>query len=523
MLSKIISFADRYDMFPSSGAVLVGVSGGADSMALLEALLEISQKRGFSVCAAHFNHMLRGDESSRDEAFVREHCAVRGVPLYAKSGDVKALASKRKLSIEEAARDMRYGFFCSVSEKIGAERIATAHTADDNIETMIMNLARGAGTAGLSGIPPTREIHNSRFTIHNSGAPSSPTLNSCAALPRIIRPMLRVTREEVLRFISERGIPFVEDSTNGLDAFTRNKVRLKAIPVIREINPKYAEAAAAAAEILRADDEYLSALADEFIENHCTPTTHNSQLSTLNSPLSTLNSPLGRFAPAVDAGELAKLPFAVSGCVIRKLCGGRATYGHVKAVLELCKKNEPSAFLSLPGTVVYRENDRIAFSGDVEAEADGFAQVCPSDGDKIEIPGLGMELSCISVECNDILHLFNKSVTSFLLKKDDICGIITVRPRREGDRIRLFGQKGTKTLKKLFIERRIPARKRSLVPVIADDMGVLAVYGIGAGDRAAPGPGDKAFQISFEMQGAGDREQGTGNRGQGTEMTRASR
>ena len=461
MLNKIIDFADKYNLFPSSGIVLACVSGGADSMALLEALLDIAEKRGFSVSAAHFNHMLRGGESLRDEEFVTDYCAARSVPLYAQSGDVKVFASETGTGIEEAARDMRYSFFCAVADRIEAVRIATAHTADDNIETMIMNLTRGAGTAGLSGIPPAREGGDS------------------GASRLLIRPMLRVSRDEVLHFIAERGIPFVEDSTNSLDDFTRNRVRLKVIPVIREMNPKYAEAAMTAAELLRADDEYLSGLADEFIREHCKAAPHNSQFSTLNS-------------------QLLVLPPAVAGRVIRKLCGGQISYSHVKAVLELCKKNEPSASLSLPGTVVFREYDNLIFSRESNDGVDSFAPIFPKDGDCIEIPGAGLELSCISVECSDILQMFNKSVTSFLLKKSEICGIITVRPRKEGDKIRFFGQNGTKTLKKLFIERRIPARKRNLVPVVADDVGPLAVYGIGMGDRAAPEPGDEAIQISFE-------------------------
>ena len=534
-------------MFPASGTVIACVSGGADSMAMLEALLDIAQMRGFDVCAAHFNHMLRGGESSRDEDFVAGYCAGRGVPLRSRSGDAGAHASENRLGIEEAARDLRYGFFCSVAEEIGAGRIATGHTADDNIETVIMNLARGAGAAGLSGIPPVREIRNSEFGIRNCSEPSrNPQVgntvagnaqvsmqnkkseqiiphsafripNSGAASPRIIRPMLRVSRDEVMRFVSERGIPFVEDSTNGLDIYTRNRIRRKVIPVIREMNPKYAEAASAASGLLRADDEYLSALADEFIENGCAVPVHDTQHSTLNTQH-------WREAPgvvaAVSATELANLPLAVSGRVIRKLCGGRASHGHVEAALELCRKDDPSARLSLPGMTVYREYGSVVFCGDgggaersvecgvwsvelgdaggAERSVEGFAPVRPKDGDRIKITGAGLELSCNSVECGDILHIINKSVTSFLLKKDEICGIITVRPRRQGDEIRLFGQNGTKSLKKLFIERRIPARKRNLVPVVADDIGALAVYGIGAGDRAVPEPGDEAFQITFE-------------------------
>ena len=527
MLNKIISFADEFNMFPESGQVLACVSGGADSMCLLGVLQEISHERGFTVSVAHFNHKLRGDESDRDEAFVREYCAAHSLPYYSAFGDVKAHAAKHKRSIEEAARNMRYGFFYATAWKTGAKRIATAHTADDNVETMIINLARGAGTSGLSGIPPVRGMRNTEFRIRNrcasgttAAAHQLPLItqrpemdsnsklaslresvrdsshasvedpnNSAFRIPHsafavedriiVIRPMLCVSRDDVIRFVTERNIPFIEDSTNNLDIYTRNKVRRTIIPVIKEINPKYYEAASMAAALLRADEEYLSGIANEYI-------------STLKADNRSLN-----------AGELAELPFAVSGRVIRKLYGGNLSYNHVKAVLELCKRDDTSASISLPGMVVYREYDRVVFSsGKRKTGADDFMPFYPSDGECVEISGAGLKLACKTI-VYDVYNdreqqIFNKSLTSFVFKYDDLCGKMAVRPRREGDTIRLFGHNGTKTLKKLFIERRIPMRKRNLIPIIADDNGILAVYGLGRGDRAIPAPGDRAVQITFE-------------------------
>ena len=505
MLDKIISFADELNMLPESGLILVCVSGGMDSMCLFEALMDISAQRGFCVGIAHYNHRLRGNESARDEKFVRDYCAVRDVPFYAGSGGVREHAKKHKLGIEEAAREMRYNFFFSTAEIIGAQRIATAHTADDNAETIILNLTRGAGAAGLSGIPPIRGMHRSanvrrnELPLHNSL-----TLGSCGSAKHdimIIRPMLLVSRDEVVHFIKERGIPFSEDSTNSLDIFTRNKVRHDIIPVIREINPRFNEAAATAAALSRADEEYLSKIAESFIIERCK----------------------GASAPLE---ELLELPFAVSGRVIRKLCGGSLSYRHVRAVLQLCGCGRPSAKLSLPGTTVCKEYDRIVFGGDRKAAADGFAPVHPKDGDCVPIPGLSLKLTCKSVIYDDIMHradgrdestlsdhfahgcggrakhdIINKSLTSFQFKCVEICGKMTVRPRREGDKIKFFGQNGTKTLKKLFIERRIPAGKRTQIPVVADDCGVLAVYGMGRGDRAVPKRGDLALLLDFkEMQ-----------------------
>jgi len=418
-------------------------------MCLLEAMRHISYERGFTIAAAHYNHELRGRESDRDETFVMEICEQHGIPFYSGRGAVATYAKKHGLGIEEAARDMRYDFFLSTAESIGAERVATAHTADDNAETMLINLARGAGANGMSGIPPVRDI--------------------------VIRPLLHVTRTEVMAFLAERGISYVEDSTNKLDIYTRNKVRRKIIPLIREINPRFSEAAGSAAELFRADEEFIADIADLFVLDCCIGLTAN-------------------------AADLAVLPFSVSSRVIRKLYGGNLSFNHVKDVLALCAGDNPSASISLPGMVVYREYDRVIFDAEPKASDNEFAPVYPTAGNSIIILGPGLKITCKAVTYSDNISQprINTSFTSFLFKNVDICGKIAVRPRREGDFIRLSGQSGTKTLKKLFIEKKIPVRKRAFVPIISDDEGVLGIYGLGVGDRAKPGPGDLATQIDFE-------------------------
>ena len=507
LLLEIIRFADEFDMLPDSGLVLACVSGGIDSVCLLEVLVGISYQRGFTVGAVHYNHGLRGEESIRDGEFVREYCLARGVPFYLGSGDVYDYAKRNKIGIEEAARNMRYGFFYDVAVKTGAVRIATAHTADDNAETIVINLARGTGTKGLSGIPPIRDIvqytkgrYESELSYRNV-----PDLDLAIKHKiKVIRPMLRVSRNDVLLFANERGIRFVEDSTNCLDIFTRNKIRHQIVPVIKEINPRFIEAVATAAELSRVDDEYLSELAERFIEERWV----NAECRMQNAELleegdkrfefigENVKGARGWYAGfSAEVEDLLDLPLAVSGRVIRKLCGGGLSYRHVKAVLELCGSENPSASLSLPGMTVFREYSRVVFGGDLNRIRGEFELICPVDGEFVMIPGLRLKMSCKSVVFDDTI---NKSLTSFLFKRVDLCGRMTVRSRREGDKIKLFGRDCTKTLKKLFIEYRIPVRERAFIPVIADDKGILAVYGIGMGDRAVPKSGDLAFQIIFE-------------------------
>jgi tRNA(Ile)-lysidine synthase len=209
MLDKIEAFAEKHHMFPSEGTILAAVSGGADSVCLLAALLELKDKFGFSVAAAHFDHRLRGAESDRDALFVGRLCRDLNVTLYTGSADVGGYARENGLGGEEAARRLRYDFFYETGKKSGAVRIATAHTADDNAETILFHLTRGAGLRGLGGIPP----------VHG----------------HIIRPMLAVTREEVLFFLSGRSLTYVEDSSNADEKYSRNLIRRRVIPVLKQI------------------------------------------------------------------------------------------------------------------------------------------------------------------------------------------------------------------------------------------------------------------------------------------------
>lgn len=472
LTQKIAEFAAGHGMFPPEGLVIAAVSGGADSMCLLSALIELSADMGFSVAAAHFNHRLRGSASDEDAAFVARYCADRGIPLFNGAGDVRSYAERHGAGIEEAARTLRYAFFYETVEKAGAAGIATAHTADDNAETLLFNLLRGAGLKGLGGIPPVRDC--------------------------VLRPMLTVTRREVLEYLADRCVPYVEDATNKLDIYSRNILRHRVIPVLTALNPRFAEAATKAALLLREDEAYLSGLAADYIAEHG----ENGALS---------------------ARDLAGLPRALSGRIIRqfaaeKLPDVRLGAGHVEDILRLCAADDPSGRISLPGGTAYREYDRLVFSR--EFRDGGFLPVTvPVDG-VAEIPELGLVVRCRKLAAGDLsadkfpagenppeIEKINKSFTTFLFKYDSIYGNIVIRPRKTGDKIKLFGTNSTKTLKKLFIEKKIPARRRAMIPVIADDAGILAVRGVGCDARAAVGgtadcgAGDVLLEVVFEETG----------------------
>ncbi len=231
---EILRFLDEEGVSLAGKTVLCAVSGGRDSMALLCLMLELSTKLGFAVAAAHYNHRLR-ESAERDENFVRDWCGRKGVPLIVGSGDVAAFASEKKTSVEDAARVMRYRFLEDAADELGADYIATAHHAQDNAETILLHLLRGAGLQGLSGIPPVRG--------------------------RIIRPLLETSRSSINSYIDENGIPYVEDETNSETVYERNRLRHELLPRLEELSPGAVTRIAAAAARLRADNASLEARA----------------------------------------------------------------------------------------------------------------------------------------------------------------------------------------------------------------------------------------------------------------------
>ncbi|MDE6280923.1 MAG: tRNA lysidine(34) synthetase TilS, partial [Oscillospiraceae bacterium] len=229
----------RFDLIPPGAGVLCALSGGADSMYLLCRLLEGREKYGWTVCAAHLNHHLR-PTAQRDEDFVRDWCGKREVPISVGHADVEGFARREGLSVEEAGRALRYAFLEETAQQEGLSLIATGHHAGDNAETVLMNLIRGCGLKGLTGIPERRGD--------------------------IVRPMLAVTRAEIEAYLKEHNVPHVEDETNTDLTYTRNKVRHQLLPLLEELNPQAAAHIAAAARRLREDEDELARQAARLAE-----------------------------------------------------------------------------------------------------------------------------------------------------------------------------------------------------------------------------------------------------------------
>ena len=424
-----IEFCERHKMLVDGDFVLAAVSGGKDSVFLLYALKELADTGRIRLACAHFDHSLRGEESDRDRHFVEKLCAELGIVCYTEKGDVAAFAVENKNGIEEAARTLRYAFLERIAEETGATKIATAHTADDNAETLLLNLIRGSGLSGLCAIPPVRG--------------------------KIIRPMLEISTQEIIEYLNKGNIPYMEDSTNAEDDYMRNRLRHAVIPRLREINSSFDSNAARCIENIRADEEYLNAIAEDFL-----------------SCFETGNS--------LPARELAKLSAPIAARVIKKKAGGKLSRVHIEAVLQIAGGDNPHAIADLPGLRVRREFDRLVFGGESE---NTFSEAVLKIGEILLLPEAGLQIESENLQ---YFEGINNSDNPFFFQRDSICGNIVVRPKKEGDEIRIAGRRCTKTLKKLFSEARLSVNRRQIIPVIADECGPVAVYGFGIAQRCLP-------------------------------------
>ena len=425
-------------LLPPKGArVLAAVSGGADSMCLL-ALLE--ETGDYAVAAAHFEHGIRGGEALRDCAFVEDYCREREIACYTAHADAPGYAAAHGLGLEEAARELRYAFLEKTAAEQGFDWIATAHNADDNTETVLLNLTRGSGLKGLCGIPPRRG--------------------------KLIRPLLRLSRAEIEQLLSERGVPHVEDSSNDSDFTARNRIRHSVTPVLRELNGALDAAIARQSELLRRDEDCLDALAAAFVEKSFD----------------------GESLP-VEA--LCEQHPAIASRALRALLPRPAEEKHVEAVLRL-SQGEGLGYADIPGGRVRRERGRLYFS------ADEIAPLPPTalrPGETLILGEMGLEIRTEIVSDGKEIH---NSFKTYRLKYESICGNLSVSSPQPGERYRPLGRGCTKTLKSLFAEIKATQRQKLLTPVFRDEKGIVLVPPFGAAERCAARDEDKVLLIGIK-------------------------
>lgn len=411
-----------HSLFVSGDTVVVAVSGGADSVALLDILACLTEF-SLNLVVAHLNHSLRGAESDGDETFVRELAARYGLPCEVARADVKELSRRDRLSLEEAGRMARYAFLDEVAARRRAGVIALGHHADDQSETVLMRLLRGAGTTGLAGIAPK-------------------------AGGRLVRPLLGVTRSEIEAYLRSRGICYRDDSTNADTNFLRNRVRHELLPYLATFNPSVRDRLVATAEALAADEELLEQVTDAAFARHAAPGSMVAlRVAGLAAEPVGVRMRLYRRAILLAKGDLARI-------------GSR----HLRAVDDLTGSARPNASLTLPdGVRVARNYETVSFGLSPERAAAGLHEILLDGPGAYPLPGGGTLL----IEEAPVPGGWDgapPAVACFDAETAPFPWL--VRTFRAGDRIMPLGMSGRKKVKDLFIDEKVPLASRRRLPLL---------------------------------------------------------
>ena len=426
-------------MFDGARAAVVAVSGGADSVALLDMLVRIASTARFRIHVAHLNHMLRGDDSASDADFVRALAERLGLAVTVESIDVKGEAASSGRSIEEAARELRYRFLLATARTNEADRIATGHTMNDQAETFLMRLARGAGSRGLASMRAVKDAHDFgddlRFEISDFKS-------------LLVRPLLVVTREEVEEYCRERGLAFRTDASNESLDYTRNRVRHEVIAALKRVNPRVVEHISNAASLIASDQEALGQLARSLVDQ--AEQRHKAAGS------------------AYRAAQFAEQPAALrQRMIIEAIRRARSSAHdlraeteskHVTAVEGLLDERRSGARVNLPGGLeVWREFDLLVFKTRAEI--------------KVEVSverGLPGDLMRASIdEARREAARAGRDWTVVVLDDRALPESLVVRNRAKGERAHVCGQRKIKKLKNLMIDHKIPSSRRADWPVVA--------------------------------------------------------
>jgi tRNA(Ile)-lysidine synthase len=441
--ANVLHYIRERGLMRAGDRVCMAVSGGADSVALLRVLLELRAELGVVLAVAHFNHGLRGEDSEADEAFVADLARHHGLEFFASRADVREHALAAKLSVESAGRGLRYRWLTQLAEEHRFNSVATAHTLDDQAETVLLKFLRGAGTRGLAGIYPILEV--------------------CGGFQfRIVRPLLGVTRDEVEAYLTSFGQNWREDESNLDHRFTRNRVRHSLLPLLeREYNPNIRQVLSDAAELARAEEEYWQALVEGELENRL-------QLERLSLegfaqlPLAFQRGLLRRF---VETEDLA-LDFEHVDNLVR--CAGG----------EFSKTELPGGWLA-----VRRGKCLELRAPETEPAPVGYEYTLPIPGE-VHIAEVGFTVRAVIVEGT----LAQESdETASLLSAAGLGPELTVRNWRPGDRFWPLHTRSEEKLKRLFAEKHIPAEQRATWPVVLKGEEIVWVRGFPVGRAYAWG------------------------------------
>jgi tRNA(Ile)-lysidine synthase len=435
LVAEVRACIEAHAMLPPGAKVVVAVSGGADSMALLLALFQLRSVYNVTLIVAHVNHQLRGEEAEQDALFVEQQAARLGLSFHQTCVDVKALQQSSGISVQQAARQLRYRFLHALHQVLNATRIALGHTADDQAETLLMRLVRGSGPAGFAGIPAVR-------------------------LP-FIRPLITVSRPAIYSYLHSEHCPWVEDSSNAHSVYLRNRVRRDLLPKLQQYNPQLVRRLNELADMLRADSQVLEQQVDEWA------------LQTLAWQ--------AQSRVEICCRLFGLAPVAIQRRLLRRVIEALATspeavgFRHIERLRQFIVSGNQERRCSLPGEIgVERRAETILLWNVSKPPAIPYILTLPVPG-KVDIVPLNIRLTA------DVMpkpcYLGRMSPQWALLDLDRIVCPLQVRFRQPGDRFYPLGSPGSKKLQDFFVDTRIPRGERPYVPLVVNDREIVWVVG----------------------------------------------
>ncbi|ERI08753.1 tRNA(Ile)-lysidine synthetase [Aneurinibacillus aneurinilyticus ATCC 12856] len=442
LLEQLKKTIQAHGLLKTGDTIVVAVSGGPDSVALLHALTRLRQEFEYTIAAAHVNHQFRGEEADEDCDYVQHLCQELAIPCFVDSIDVPKLIGETGLNPQDAARQVRYRFLKQVAGKMGGAKVATAHHADDQLETMVMRFVRGTGVEGLAGIPLCRSEENID----------------------IIRPLLEVTRDQIEKYCEEQGLLPRQDASNWSDKYLRNRIRRHWIPLMREENPYVASAAVHLAEVLREENDYMRQESMEKLALIIEKQNENTIIIRQNDFLMH-HLALQRRMIKLILSYLLKSDIKEIG------------YVHIENIRQIIGDTHPAACTHLPGGVqVHREYQRVIFSF-----SSNIISIPPYIY-SLDIPGqtyiseIGRVIRCYYGDRDERKRLAEGTFAMF--DPASVKGKLYVRRRRAGDRMVPLGMHGSKKVKDIFIDKKIPRQQRDQIPLLMDDEHVLWIPGV---------------------------------------------
>ncbi len=463
LLAKVKETINKYGMAAPGDRVVVAVSGGPDSVCLLSVLNGLAAEWNLSLHVAHLDHMFRGKQSADEALFVADLAKKLNIPATIEKIDVPAYCRERGLSAQTGAREVRYSLFMRVARSVGASRIATGHTANDQAETFLMRLLRGAGVAGLSAIPPVRA--------------------------NIIRPLIEVTRQEVLEYLRAKEIGFVSDPSNSKPVYTRNRIRMDVLPALERFNPRIVETLATEAALLRDEDAAMEEYLGAVVSSVCIRE---------NESLVIKRAEFNPLFPALKR-RLIKKAVDLAGGESRELSSAQ-----VEEALVFMAGAQTGRAMRLPGGLtIEREYDKFLIGASERTET--FCRTLTVPG-LTAVPELGVEID-VSLSDDRTREPKKNYRWQAAFDYDKIKTYLTLRNRRPGDRFCPSGMEGkSKKLQDYFVDEKIPLRLRDRIPILCAGDDILWVVGRRTDGRFLPQPGTvKVLAVGVGMSGERSR------------------